>query len=301
MKLFEVYDTRFNALIRPDSKLKRIVWGCIWAEGAVYFADDDALVWSDIPNNRMLRWTPADGLSTYRQPANFSNGNTRDRQGRLVTCEHGTRRVTRTEADGTITVLADNYQGKRLNSPNDVVVKSDGTVWFTDPTYGIMNANEGYFGLSEVGGNFVYRLDPATGDLSIAADDLQMPNGLAFSPDESVLYVADSGAAPDPNGNHHLRAYDVADGKRLTHSRIFAVISPGVPDGFRLDANGYLYITAHDGVQVYSAAGELLGKIFVPEIAANCTFGGRDKNILFIAATSSIYTIPLNTTGIQTP
>jgi gluconolactonase len=300
-KQFEVYDNRFLALLRPDSKLLHLAWGAKWSEGPVYFAEGDYLVWSDIPNNKMYRWSAADGMRVFRDPSNFSNGNTRDLQGRLVTCEHGGRRVTRTEFDGTITILVDNYQGKRFNSPNDVVVKSDGTIWFTDPPYGILNKEEGYPGLSEVGGNFVYRFDPASGDLTIVAADHEKPNGLAFSPDEKILYVADSAASHDPFANHHLRAYDVIDGSRLANSRIFATINPGLPDGFRVDTNGYLYISSRDSIQVYSPAGELLGKIMVPEPIANCTFGGPGKNRLFIAASTSIYAIDLNTTGVQKP
>lgn len=300
-KKFEVYDNRFLALLRPDSRLEHLCWGMIWAEGPVYFAEEDCLLWSDIPNNRIMRWSAKDGMTVYRQPANFTNGHYRDLQGRLISCEHGGRRVTRTEADGTITVLVDNYQGKRFNSPNDVVVKSDGTIWFTDPPYGILQPNEGYPGLCEVGGNFVYRFDPETQEVTLVADDMEKPNGLAFSPDESILYVADSAKSHDPFGNHDIHAYDVIDGKRLANHRIFAVIEPGIPDGLRLDINGYLYISSHDSIQVYSPAGELLGKIMVPEIIANCTFGGPNKDRLFIAATKSIYAITLNTTGIQKP
>ena len=285
----------------PISRLTAVCWGMVWAEGAVYFSEDDSLVWSDIPNNRMMRWSAADGMTVFRQPSNFTNGHTRDLQGRLVSCEHGGRRVTRTEPDGTITVLADQYQGKRLNSPNDVVVKSDGTIWFTDPPYGILSTKEGYPGICEVGGNFVYRLEPDTGAITRVVDDMVMPNGLAFSADESILYVADSAGSNDVTGNHHVRAYDVVDGKRLTNSRMFAQISPGIPDGLRLDANGYLYITSHDSVQVYAPSGDLLGKIMIPEKVANCTFGGANKDRLFIAASSTIYAIDLNTTGIQKP
>ena len=300
-KRFEVYDNRFLALLRPDSKLEQIFWGSKWAEGPVYFVEDDSLLFSDIPGNRILRWTPKDGYSVFRQPANFTNGHTRDLQGRLVSCEHGGRRVTRTEADGSVVVLVDNYRGKRFNSPNDLVVKSDGTIWFTDPPYGIMQPAEGYHGLSEVGGNFVYRFDPETKDVSIVADDLEKPNGLAFSPDERIMYIADSAGSHDQFAKHEIRAYDVIDGTRLVNSRVFATISPGVPDGFRLDVNGYLYISSHDSIQVYSAGGDLLGKIMVPEIIANCTFGGPNKDRLFIAASSSVYVITLNTQGIQKP
>ncbi len=301
-KRFEVYDNRFLALLRPDSKLEQIFWGSKWAEGPVYFVEDDSLLFSDIPGNRILRWTPKDGYSVFRQPANFTNGHTRDLQGRLVSCEHGGRRVTRTEADGSVVVLVDNnYRGKRFNSPNDLVVKSDGTIWFTDPPYGIMQPAEGYHGLSEVGGNYVYRFDPETKDVSIVADDLEKPNGLAFSPDERIMYIADSAGSHDQFAKHEVRAYDVIDGTRLVNSRVFATISPGVPDGFRLDVNGYLYISSHDSIQVYSAGGDLLGKIMVPEIIANCTFGGPNKDRLFIAASSSVYVITLNTQGIQKP
>ena len=300
-KRFEVYDNRFLEILRPDSRLEPICWGMIWAEGPVYFAEDDSLLWSDIPNNRMLRWSPKDGMTVYRQPANFTNGHYRDLQGRLISCEHGGRRVSRTEPDGTVITLVDNYQGKKLNSPNDLVVKSDGKIWFTDPPYGIMLPDEGYHGICEVGGNFVYRFDPENGDLTLVADDLEKPNGLAFSPDEGTFYVADSAGSHDPFGNHHVRAYDVVDGKRLSNSRIFATINPGIPDGFRVDRNGYLYISSWDSIQVYSAGGELLGKIMVPEKIANCTFGGANKDRLFIAASTSIYAIYLNTMGIQKP
>ncbi len=300
-KQFEVYDNRFLALLRPDLRLEHLCWGSRWTEGPVYFAEDDALLFSDIPGNRIMRWSPRDGLSTFRQPSNFTNGHTRDLQGRLVSCEHGGRRVSRTEADGTVTVLADTYQGNRFNSPNDVVVKSDGTIWFTDPPYGITQPDEGYFGLSEIGGNYVYRLDPASGEVTCVVDDMEKPNGLAFSLDERILYVADSAVSHDPFGNHHVRAYDVVDGQRLANGRVFCVITPGLPDGFRLDTNGYLYISSWDSIQVYSGAGELLGKIMVPEKIANCTFGGANKDRLFIAASTSIYAITLNTRGVQNP
>jgi gluconolactonase len=300
-KKFEVYDNRFLALLRPDSRLEHLVWGMKWAEGPVYFSEDDSLLFSDIPGNRIMRWTAKDGLTTFRQPANFTNGHTRDLQGRLVSCEHGGRRVTRTEADGTITVLVDNYRGKRFNSPNDVVVKSDGTIWFTDPPYGIMQPAEGYYGLSEQGGNFVYRFEPETKEVTLVVDDMEKPNGLAFSPDERIMYIADSAGSHDQYAKHEVRAYDVIEGSRLVNSRVFATITPGVPDGLRLDVNGYLYISSHDSIQVYAPSGDLLGKIIVPEIIANCTFGGANRDRLFIAANSSIYAIYLNTQGVQKP
>ncbi|MEP7287487.1 MAG: SMP-30/gluconolactonase/LRE family protein [Chloroflexota bacterium] len=300
-KKFEVYDNRFLELLRPDSELKQLWTGARWSEGPVYFTEGDYVTWSDIHNNRMLRWSDKDGMSIFRQPSNFSNGHYRDLQGRLVSCEHGGRRVTRTEADGSVVVLVDSYRGKKLNSPNDVIVKSDGTIWFTDPPYGIIQPGEGYLAESELGINYVFRFDPTTHDLTPVVDDMDKPNGLAFSPDEGILYVADSGFSHDPNGPHHIRAYDVIDGKTLINGRVFAVIEPGVPDGFRLDKHGYLFISSQDSVQVYSPAGELLGKIMVPEIIANLTFGGPNKDRLFIAANSSLYSIMLNTNGIQKP
>jgi gluconolactonase len=302
---FEVYDERFRALLRPDSKLEKLCTGTVWAEGPVYFAEDDCLLWSDIPNNRMLRWSEQDGMTIYREPANFTNGHYRDLQGRLLSCEHGGRRVTRTEADGRVVVLVDNYQGKKLNSPNDLVVKSDGTIWFTDPPYGILSNVEGYQAESEIGANYVYRLDPETGDLAIVADDFDKPNGLAFSPDERVLYISDTGGSHTEGGPHHIRAFDVVQDATsspfLTNGRLFADISPGLSDGFRIDMNGNLFTSAADGIQVFSADSELLGRILVSEVVANCTFGGPDKDRLFIVATTSLYSIRLNTRGGQRP
>lgn len=299
---FEVYDARLHAIIKPDATLEKLYTGTIWAEGPCYFFEDDFLIWSDIPNNRMLRWSENDGVRTFRQPSNFTNGNYRDLQGRLLSCEHGKRRVSRTEADGTIVTLVDNYEGKRLNSPNDVVVKSDGTIWFTDPPYGILEGTkEGYEAESEIGACYVYRYDPSTQELTAVARDFGMPNGLAFSPDESRLYISDTSISHDPNGNHHIRVFDVEDGKSLSNGRVFAEIDPGASDGFRFDTNAYLYTSAADGIHIFAEDGTLLGKILVPEVIANCTFGGRDKDRLFITATTSLYAIYLNTQGVQTP
>lgn len=297
----EVFDSSMGALLLPDSKLVKHCTGCIWAEGPVYFAEGDYLLWSDIPNNRMLRWSDADGMSVFREPANFTNGHTRDLQGRLVSCEHGGRRISRTEEDGSITVLVDNYQGKKLNSPNDLVVKSDGTIWFTDPPYGILSNHEGYQADSELGANYVFRFDPESKDISIIADDFDKPNGICFSPDESLLYVADTGASHDPNGPHHIRVFDVVDGQSLANGRLFADIEPGLADGFRVDIHGNVFTSSEDSIQVFEPGGHRLGKIMVPEKIANCTFGGPDKNRLFIAASSSIYSIMLNTAGVQRP
>lgn len=297
----EILDPRMEPLLRPDSKLAKHCTGCIWAEGPVYFSEGDYLLWSDIPNNRMMRYSDADGMSVWREPSNFTNGHTRDLQGRLVSCEHGGRRVSRTEADGTVTNLVDNYQGKKLNSPNDVVVKSDGTIWFTDPPYGILSNHEGYQAESEIGANYVYRLDPESGDLSVVADDFDKPNGIAFSPDENLLYIADTGASHDPDGPHHIRVFDVVGGKSLANGRLFADVSPGLSDGFRPDQHGNIFTSSLDSIQVYAPDGTLLGKIMVPEKIANCTFGGPDKDRLWISASSSIYSIMMATKGVQHP
>lgn len=298
---YEYYEKHFHDLTVPIAEVEELYDGCRWAEGPVWFNDGGYLVWSDIPNNRMLRWVPDLGVSVFRANSNFANGNTRDRQGRLVSCHHGGRNVTRTEPDGSITVIADSYQGKKLNSPNDVVVKSDGSIWFTDPTYGIMSDYEGYKAESEQDGCYVYRVDPASGDIAIVADDFVKPNGLAFSPDESILYVADSGFSHDPEGPHHIRAFDVNDDGKLGNSRIFAEVAPGVPDGFRLDVEGNVWTSCQDGVICFGPDGTALGKIRIPTMVANLTFGGPRRNRLFITATRSLYAVYVATTGIQIP
>lgn len=299
--LYEIHDPRFVHLIVSSARLEELYSGCRWAEGPVWFNDANQLLWSDIPNQRMLRWTPEGGVSVYRQPSNFANGHTRDRQGRLVSCEHGTRRVTRTEVDGSITVLADSHQGGKLNAPNDVVVRSDGTVWFTDPTYGILSDYEGYRSEPEQATRNVYRLDPATGEIDAVVTDFNQPNGLAFSPDETILYVADSGASHDDVLPRHIRAFDVVDGRRLANDRVFAVIDKGIPDGIRTDTAGNLWSSAGDGVHCFAADGTRLGKILVPQTVANLTFGGPRRNRLFIAATNSLYSIYVTATGAQVP
>jgi gluconolactonase len=301
---FEILDERFEKLLLPDENLEQLASGCIWSEGPVYIHNDGDgyVVWSDIPNNRMMKWSPTEGVSVFRQPANFSNGNYLDHEGRLITCEHGNRRVSRTEHDGTVVTLVDKYYDMRLNSPNDVVVKSDGTIWFTDPSYGILaGTKEGTPSPYEVPGDFVYRYDPTTQELTVVARDFAKPNGLAFSPDETRLYISDTAGSHDPHAPSHVRVFDVIDGKTLANGSTFAEISPGLPDGFRVDHNGYLYISSADSIQVYSEGGEKLGRIMVPEVIANCTFGGADKDTLFITASTSLYAIRLNTRGIQTP
>jgi gluconolactonase len=302
MTYYEAYNPIFINYLLPICSLEKLHTGTRWAEGPVYFADGRFLIFSDIPNNRMLRWEEETGqVSLFRYPSNFSNGNTRDRQGRLVTCEHGARRVTRTEPDGSITVLAEHYQGKRLNSPNDVVVKSDGSIWFTDPPYGILSDYEGNKADSEIGRCNVYRVDPADGVVRIVADDFDKPNGLAFSQDEKTLYVADSGRSHGPDQPHHIRAFDVAENGTLRGSRVLADIDPGIPDGFRVDVHNNLWVGAGDGVHCLSPEGELIGKICIPETVANVCFGGPRRNRLFIAATTSLYAVFLNTKGVQTP
>jgi gluconolactonase len=292
---YEIIQPNFRELLCGNCRVEKLYTGTRWAEGPCYFADGDFFVWSDIPNNRMLRWIEGQPVATFRNPSNYTNGHTRDRQGRLVSCEHGTRRVTRTEWDGSITVLADNYQGRRLNSPNDVVVKGDGSIWFTDPPYGILSDYEGYKSPSELAGNFVFRIDPASREVRIVADDFDKPNGLAFSPDEKLLYVADSGAP------RHLRVFDVVEGKGLKNGRLFAECDAGAFDGLRLDTEGNVWASTKAGVSVYAANGELRGKIRVPETVANLTFGGPKKNRLFITATTSLYSVFVNAKGAQWP
>jgi len=298
---YEYFDKRFRALTVPTVNVMKLFEGCLWAEGPVWFADGGFLVWSDIPNNRMLRWTAEHGVGTFRADSNYANGNTRDRQGRLVSCEHGGRRVTRTEPDGSITVIADKHKGRKLNSPNDVVVKSDGSIWFTDPNYGIMSDYEGYKADMEQDGCYVYRVDPASGKVEVVADDFVKPNGLAFSPDEKILYIADSGLSHDPKGPHHIRAFDVAGGKTLKKGRVFCKVEHGVPDGFRLDVEGNVWTSTQKGVECWSPEGKLLGRIKIPEMVANLTFGGPRGNRLFITATTSLYAVYVGTTGAQRP
>lgn len=300
-ELYEIHDQRFRSLIVGSAALEELYSSCRWAEGPVWFNDSNCLLWSDIPNQRMLRWVPDGGVSVFRSPSNFANGHTRDRQGRLVSCEHGTRRVTRTEVDGTITVLADRYLGRKLNSPNDVVVHSNGSVWFTDPTYGILSDYEGYKSDPEQPSRNVYRLDPSTGDITAVVSDFLQPNGLVFSPDESLLYIADSGASHTEGAARHIRVFNVVDGKTLNNSHVFAHIDNGIPDGMRVDTDGNLWSSAADGIHCFGPDGVLLGKIKIPQGVSNLTFGGPRRNRLFITATKSLYAIYVTTTGAQQP
>lgn len=296
MTFFDAAHPSFNRFIMGNAPLRTLATGFAWVEGPVWFGDAGCLLFSDIPNDRIMRWTPDVGMSVYRAPAGFSNGHTRDRQGRLVSCQHGTRSVTRTEYDGTITVLADSYGGKRLNSPNDVVVKSDGTIWFTDPHYGIMTDYEGSRAEQELPCH-VYRLDPRDGSLAAVVTDMACPNGLAFSPGEDILYVSDTGRmfGNDPT---HIRRFDVGVDGRVSGGQVFHAVSDGVSDGFRLDTDGNLWTSAGDGVHCIDPGGDLLGRIMVPETVSNVCFGGRGKHRLFITATTSLYAVALNRSGL---
>ncbi|UVF21122.1 SMP-30/gluconolactonase/LRE family protein [Microvirga terrae] len=296
-----VLDDRFQHLFKGSARLEKLYEGCRWAEGPAYFPAGRYLVWSDIPNDRMMRFDETSGsVSVFRHPAGYSNGNSVDRQGRLVTCEHGHRRVTRTEHDGSITVLASHHEGRRLNSPNDVVVKSDGSIWFTDPAYGIDSDYEGHKADSEVGACHVYRVDPHSGDLRVVADDFVRPNGIAFSPDETRLYVADTGATHVKDGPRHIRVFDVDADGNLTNGKVFATCTAGLFDGFRLDEAGRIWTSAGDGVHCYDPDGTLIGKILVPEGVANLVFGGPKRNRLYICATTSLYAIMLPVNGART-
>ena len=297
---------RFDRFVIGNAPLERLATGFRWLEGPVWLGDANCLLFSDIPANAIMRYTPPPGpgegsVSVFRCPSNFANGHTRDRLGRLVSCEHGSRSVTRTEHDGRITTLASHYQGKRLNSPNDVVVKSDGSIWFTDPHYGIMTDYEGYRAEQELPCN-VYRIDPDSGELQVVCDDFACPNGLAFSPDERRLYVAETGAMFDAGATRHIRVFDLAsDGRTVQGGAVFHTVAPGCADGFRFDSEGLLWTSAGDGVHCLSPEGELLGKILVPEPVGNLCFGGRGRCRLFICASTSLYAVTLNRQGAQQP
>jgi gluconolactonase len=285
-------------LVIPICRLERLFDACLWAEGPAYIAGADCVVWSDIPNNRILQWVEGLGTRTLDNVSNFANGNTIDREGRLVSCEHQSRAVTRREHDGSRTVLATHFDGKRLNSPNDVVVKSDGTIWFTDPTYGILTDYEGERAEPEQDGCYVYRLRPETGEIEAVVRSMVKPNGLAFSPDESKLYVSDTGVSHQNDGPHHIMAFDLDPSGRPEREQVFAEVSPGVPDGFRLDEFGNIWSSSGNGVQVFSPEGDYLGRIEVPEAVSNLTFGGPKNNRLFITATTSLYAIYVGVRGL---
>jgi gluconolactonase len=296
---FVPYDKRFGQLYAGHVRIERLWTGARWGEGPAWFAAGRYLVWSDIPNNRMMRLIePTHEVSVFRERSNNSNGNTVDNQGRLVTCEHLTRRVTMTHWDGRIVVLADRYRGKRLNSPNDVVVKSDGSIWFTDPAYGIESDYEGDRQAPEMDGCYVYRIDPRTREVTAVITDMVRPNGLAFSPDEKYLYVSDTGISDQDVGLKHIRRFTVSgDGATVSGGELFADCTAGVFDGFRVDTEGRIWTSAGDGVHVYASDGAPLGKFLIPEIVANVTFGGTKRNRLYICATTSIYSLFTFATG----
>lgn len=293
MSIFEQRDPRFRALIQPSARLDLLGTGMRWAEGPVWFPAHRALYLSDIPNDRMMRWTEDTGLSVFRAPAGYTNGHTRDREGRLVSCSHGLRAVIRTEHDGSVTTLAASHGRRRLNSPNDVVVARDGAIWFSDPTYGILSDYEGYEAPPEQDRNAVYRIPAGGGEPERVATGFVQPNGLAFSPDEGLLYVAESGRSHDPEVPAVLRVFEVGNGG-LGRGRDFARIDAGIPDGLRVDAQGHVWCSAGDGVQVFHPDGTLLGKVLVPEGVANLCFGGPRGNRLFITATTSLYAVYVN-------
>ena len=296
----EVLDERFAKYRIFSAAVERLYTGCRWAEGPVWFGDGRFLLWSDIPNNRILKWEEETGcVSAWRKPSDFANGNTRDREGRLITCEHGGRRVVRTEYDGRLTVLMDRWQGKRLNSPNDVVVKSDGSVWFTDPPFGILGHYEGHKAESEVA-QAIYRIDGRSGEASVVADDVLGPNGLCFSPDERLLYVVELRGVP----HRKILAFDVAaNGREIAGKRVLIDAEGGTPDGMRCDVDGNLWCgwgmgsEALDGVLIFAPDGSKIGRIALPERCANVCFGGRERNRLFMAASQSVYALYVNTQG----
>ena len=297
---YEIVDPSFKRMVLPNAALTKLGEGFAWLEGPVWFADQQCLLVSDLPSNRVLRWTASGGISVFRDPSDFENGHTRDREGRLISCSHHGR-ITRTELDGRVTVLADRFGGEPLNSPNDVVVKSDGTIWFSDPPYGTNTDYEGGKRKARLPAN-LYRLDPRDGALTVVADDFEGPNGLAFSPDERRLYVAETGGQFDVEPRQFIRVFDVSeDGARLANGRVFFTVSPGNSDGFRVDDEGNLWTGAGDGVHCISQAGALLGKIKVPFTVANLAFGGRNRAQMFICASHTLYAIYTNVRGAQRP
>lgn len=293
----QVLDSRFNQIVDANASIVMVADGMAFTEGPAWIHDGGYLVWSDIPNNRIMRWSESDGVGVLRESSNNANGNAVDADGNILTCETSGRRVSIARPGDPPGTLVDSYGGKPLTSPNDVVVKSDGSIWFSDPDYGSLVEDQGHGQPAEQERNRVYRLDRSTGSLTAVTEDLDKPNGLAFSPDESVLYISDSGATHGDDRPHHVRAFDVVDGKTLTNSRVVCEVSPHVPDGLRVDTNGNLYVTSGDGVQVFTSNGEMLGKFVTPEVAANCCFGGSDRTTLFICATSSVWKVQIKATG----
>ena len=298
---FEILEEEFNSCLTGHGRVERLWTGARWVEGPVWFPAGKFVLFSDIPNNRMLRWDETNGsVSEFRKPSNFSNGNTRDLQGRLITCQHFTRSVTRTEHSGEVTTLASHFDGKRLNSPNDVVVKSDGSIWFTDPDYGIMSDYEGCKSPNEQSSCNVFRIDQKTGDIHLITDRLVKPNGLCFNNSEDKLYVSDTGGSHVADGPRHIYSFDLK-GEKLNseNPEIFAKCSNGLFDGFRIDNEDRIWTSAADGVHCYNSVGALIGKIKIPEIVSNVSFGGERLNRLFITGTTSLYSAYLAVNGIR--
>jgi gluconolactonase len=298
---YTVLDARMRQLVIGSAHLEQLATGSRWAEGPVYFPAGDYLLWSDIPSNRVMQWAEGMGTRVFSHGANNCNGATRDAQGRRITCEHLSRSVVRFEPDGSRTVLAHSHAGRRFNSPNDVIVASDGAVWFTDPSYGIISDYEGKRSDSEQSGCFVYRLDPATGAVEAKIQSLLMPNGLAFSPDESVLYVADSSRSHIEAGHHHVFAYPVENLNAVGDGESLVTIENGVPDGLRVDEFGNLWVSSAQGVEIFAPDGTPLGVLRVPETVSNLTFGGPKNNRLFITATTSVYAVFTAVCGAKRP
>ncbi len=297
---FEISDPRFAHYVLDNASLEVLADGFAWLEGLVWMGDAGCLLFQDLPRDRTLRWIEDVGVSVYRQPSGFANGQCRDREGRLITCSHRERCLFRTELDGHVTRLVDSYDGKRLNSPNDVVVKSDGTIWFTDPLYGIQNDYEGGRQHSEQP-PALYRFDPVSGDLSVAVDDFDGPNGLAFSPDERRLYVSETGDQTTEEPRQYIRVFDVDERGTLRGGDMFHKIEPGYADGMKVDEDGNLWSSAADGVHCLSPEGRLLGKILIPHRVSNLAFGGRARSRLFIAGSHTLYAIYLNRRGAGWP
>ena len=300
---FEIFDDEFQRILGPGPSLKLLTDSLTFAEGVCWVPDRNMVIVSDIPNNRIVSWSESDGFGIYREPSDRANGNTIDREGRVVSCLTSGRTVVREEHDGSMTTIADSYEGRKLTSPNDVAVKSDGSIWFTDPDYGFLELAVGHGDIPEQNRNRVYRVDPGTLDIEMVSEDFDKPNGIAFSPDESVLYVGDTGRTHGEFRPHRLMAFDIAGDHddRLENPRVFVDVEPYVPDGFRADVDGNMWVACGDGVQVFSPGGDLLGKIHTPEVAANLSFGMPDGQTLFIGATSSIWSIEINIAGATRP
>lgn len=286
------YDSRMQDLVSDQATLEKLAEGIGHSEGPLYIPKDCSVIWSDVSGNRLYRWSPTGKVSIIRDPSHHQNGNCLDLEGRIVSCSHGQRAIIRRDYDGEWRVLVSHYQGNRLNSPNDLVVHSDGSIWFTDPPFGLTQPNEGYGGHQAQPGSFVYRFDPTTKEIMAIVKEMERPNGLAFSPDEKVLYVSDTSQVNYSQGHHYIRAYDIIDGK-ASNSRVFAIVEPGQPDGIKVDKIGNVFASSGDSIQIFAPDGTRLGKILVPDVCANLAFGGVNRQLLFITAGNSLYTIGL--------